>query len=200
MPSTPEAGAECVSAHARICAAGRWATSAPTATNPPSTTWNAAAWTGSARTAGMASLERSLSQSLPQICTESAWCCREPSGTRSRISDAKAFAAPPDCGRPSQRPRHAPRPWPGALLMAEDRRHPRHSYETGHQPLIHGARVQIPRRAPGPETSRRVQNPVFWHGHYLDTIYPRHAGQIAPQMCGMIVVAGGHHSCRWWPS
>ena len=32
MPSTPEAGAECVNAHARICAAGRWATSAPTAT------------------------------------------------------------------------------------------------------------------------------------------------------------------------
>ena len=130
MPSTPEAGAECVSAHARICAEGRWATSAPTATNPPSTTWNAAAWTGSARTAAMASLERSLSQSLPQICTGSAWCCREPSGTRSRISDAKAFAAPPDCGRPSQRRRHAPRPWPGPVLMAEDRRHPRHSRET----------------------------------------------------------------------
>ena len=74
-------------------------------------------------------------------------------------------AAPPDCGRPSQRRRHAPRPWPGPLLMAEDRRHPRHSYETGHQPLIHGARGQIPRRAPGPETSRRVQNPLFWHGH-----------------------------------
>ena len=34
MPSTPEAGAECVNAHARICAAGRWATSAPTATVP----------------------------------------------------------------------------------------------------------------------------------------------------------------------
>ena len=167
MPSTPEAGAECVSAHARICAEGRWATSAPTATNPPSTTWNAAAWTGSARTAAMASLERSLTQCSPPICTGSAWRYREPSGTISRISGAKASAAPPDCGQPSQHRRHAPRPWPGPLLMAEDRRHPRHSHETGHQPLIHGARGQIPRRAPGPETSRRVQNPLFRHGHYI---------------------------------
>ncbi len=113
MPSTPEAGAECVSAHARICAEGRWATSAPTATNPPSTTWNAAAWTGSAHTAGMASLERSLSQSLPPICTGSAWRCREPSGKKSRISGAEASAAPPDCGWPSQCRRHAPRSGPG---------------------------------------------------------------------------------------
>ena len=44
---------------------------------------------------------------------------------------------------------------------------PRHSHETGHQPLIHGASGRIPRRAPGPETSRRVQNPLFWHGHYI---------------------------------
>ena len=61
--------------------------------NPPSTTWNAAAWTGFARTAGMASLERSLSQSLLQICTGLAWRC-EPSGTM--VSGAKASAAPPD--------------------------------------------------------------------------------------------------------
>ena len=54
----------------------------------------------------------------------------------------------------------------GSLPMAEDRRQPRNSCETGPQPLIHGARGRIPRRAPGPETSRRVQNPVFWQRQY----------------------------------
>ena len=60
-----------------------------------------------------------------------------------------------------------PGPGRGPVLMAEDRRHPRHSRETRPQPLIHGARGRIPRRAPGPETSRRVQNPEFLHRHYL---------------------------------